>query len=237
MLLDDALTKQRGSIPVSAINLLSAQRLRLAADLTDLLTYAQRYPAGYSYNDDERETVVDMKEEESVIDKSLIGAPLFDLDGTEILNQKLPLSLLKEAAMRGALPKHLRRDLVQATWIRAVLLDDTDAAGELAPTLKSLVPALKPFLDDYVAASQTDEKRFTAIYTWLKFPGMEPVVDAGVGRTTPLDQQDLFRDNWWCSAAVLPGASSTGEAQTPKTTASAFFSARATGLCRLMCWR
>src|SRR4030095_14368080 len=33
------------------------------------------------------------------------------------------------------------------------------------------------------------------------FRGIEPVVKEGIGRTTPLSEQDLYRDNWWCGAA------------------------------------
>jgi hypothetical protein len=198
-LLDDILTTNRSALPVSTLNLLLAQRLRLANNLTELLTYAQRVPAGYSYNDDGRETAAELSEDSTI--KPLVGQPLFDLDAANLLNKKLPLSLLKEAATSTVLPKHLRRDVAQAAWIRAVVLDDAETASELVPTVKSLIPSLRPFLDDYLAASQPDEKKFTAIYTWLKWPGLEPVVDAGVGRTTALEQQDEFRDNWWCSAA------------------------------------
>jgi hypothetical protein len=112
---------------------------------------------------------------------------------------------LKEAAKSNALSSHLRRDVAQAAWLRAVLLGDNKTADELVPILKTLVPELSSFLDDFLSAPQSDSKRFTAIYAWLKFPGLEPVVDSGVGRETPLGQQDVYRDNWWCAAAFSPG--------------------------------
>jgi hypothetical protein len=214
-LLDELITKNRAAVPVSTLNLLLAQRMRLATSLNDLLTYALRQPAGYSYNEDERELLAEASDMPEA-DKPLVGQPLFDIDGMELLNKKLPLSLLKEAATSRVLPQHLRRDVVQATWIRAVLLGDHETARELVPTAKTLIPKLRPFLDDYLAAAQPDEKHFTAIYTWLKFPGLEPVVDSGVGRSTPLEEQDSYRDNWWCSSALARDANAAGE-ETEKT--------------------
>ena len=59
-------------------------------------------------------------------------------------------------------------------------------------------------MSEYVSATPPQAKKAIAIYAWLKFPGLEPVVDEGVGRRTPLNQQDLYRDNWWCGAAFQP---------------------------------
>jgi hypothetical protein len=57
----------------------------------------------------------------------------------------------------------------------------------------------------YLSAAQPDEKKFAAVYAWLKTPGLEPIVDAGVGRQIPLHEQDSYRDNWWCSSYIVPG--------------------------------
>ncbi|HSD47323.1 MAG TPA: hypothetical protein VLB87_11915, partial [Pyrinomonadaceae bacterium] len=59
-------------------------------------------------------------------------------------------------------------------------------------------------LNKYVSSTDAGEKKFTAIYAWLKTPGFEPIVDAGLGREMPLHQQDSYRDNWWCNAAFVP---------------------------------
>src|SRR6185295_20069779 len=37
---------------------------------------------------------------------------------------------------------------------------------------------------------------------WLHFPGMEPIVDAGVPRQIAIGEQDSYRDNWWCGASI-----------------------------------
>jgi hypothetical protein len=33
----------------------------------------------------------------------------------------------------------------------------------------------------------------------LRFPGLKPYVQENVGRLTPFDQIDNYRDNWWCA--------------------------------------
>ena len=203
--LDELLAKHKGQSTISATNLFLGMRMRMANNLTELLTYAQRRPAGFSWNEDGRELPADMSDDAE--DKALMGQTLFDLDGAQILNDKLPLSVLQQAAVARALPEHLRRDVAQATWLRAVLLDDPKVARELAPTLKALAPATAPLLDDYVSAQSEDARKFLGIYTWLKLPGLQPIVHSGIGRRTPLDEQDSYRDNWWCAAAL---SSATG---------------------------
>src|SRR6266850_6046278 len=202
-MLDELLAQNRSRFDKSSLNLLLSQRMLLARNLAEFLTFAQRVPAGFSWNDDGREVPTESSEL-SEGNKSLQGKLLFDQDATHLLNQEFPLVLLKEAAKSNALSSHLRRDVAQAAWLRAVLLGDNKTAEELVPILKTLVPELSSLLDDFLSAPQADSKRFTAIYAWLKFPGLEPVVDSGVGRETPLGRQDVYRDNWWCAAAFSP---------------------------------
>lgn len=198
-LLDQTLKSDRPHFDDSSLNLLIGRRMLLANSLAEFLTDATRIPAALSWNDDGRE-VPSGDEELSDETKSLRGKPLFDIDAAHALNQQIPLSLLKEAVKSNALPAGPRRDLAQATWLRAALLGDTTTANELAPVLSGLVPEMSELLNSYRSTTPPDEKKFAAIYAWLKFPGLEPVVDAGVGRVTPLQQQDSYRDNWWCSS-------------------------------------
>jgi len=177
--------------------------MALAVNLNEFLTYAQRLPAGFSWNDDGREMPADLKAEDES-NRALAGQPFFDSDATQVLNQGLSLSMLKQAANNKTLPTHLRRDLAQAAWLRSVLLSDYQTADELVPTVKTLVPNASALLDEFMKSSPPGEKRFAALYTWLKFPGFEPVVDTGVGRRTPLGEQDIYRDNWWCGSTVSP---------------------------------
>lgn len=222
-LLDQLLKTNREQFDASSLNLLTSKRMLLATSLSEFLAYAPRNPATLSWNDDGREIPVDDGEIEADM-KALRDAPRFDYDAGVALNKQMPLSVLKQAAENTSLPKSLRRDLVQAVWLRAVILGDTKTADDLVPTLRELVPEMSPLLSDYLAAT-AQTKKFSAIYAWLKFPGLEPVVDIGVGRRTPLQEQDSYRDNWWCGAAYPPATEEKeeGEAESP-----AFFTARDT---------
>lgn len=218
-LLDQILKENRAQFDQSSLNQLIDLRIKLSTTLEEFLSYAPRVPAALSWNDDGREIPAGESEVPDET-KPKLGQTLFEPNTAKVINQMLPLSVLKEAAISSTLPVELRRDLVQATWVRAVLLDNYKTADELVPILKELVPELSSYLNEYARATETDEKKFDAIYAWLKFPGLEPVVDSGIGRQTPLKEQDIYRDNWWCSA-VYPDASeddatSSGETATAK---------------------
>lgn len=202
-LLDQTLKSDRAHFDESALNLLSGQRMSLANSLDEFLADAARVPATISWNDDGRELPA---EDEEVSDqtKNRIGKPFFDVDAAKAINEQLPLSVLKEAARSKTLPLGPRRDLAQAAWLRAALLGDTKTADELTPIVANLFPELATLLNEYSSTAQPDEKKFAAIYAWLKTPGLEPIVDAGVGRQDPVTQQDSYRDNWWCTSSFVP---------------------------------
>lgn len=202
-LLDQTLKTERTHLDESTLNLLLSQRMLLANTLPEFLTDAVRVPAALSWNDDGREVPAD-DSETSDDTKALKGKPFFDVDAAHAINQQLPLLVLKQAAQSNVLPPGPRRDLTQAAWLRAALLGDTQTADELTPLLSQLAPALSELVNAYGSTAQPDEKKFAAVYAWLKAPGMEPVVDTGIGRQTPLQEQDSYRDNWWCSSFFQP---------------------------------
>ena len=215
-LLDQTLKNNRAQFDASSLNLLLNERMMLAPTLADFLGHLPRVPAALSWNDDGREIPAapsDVTDET----KALIGKPLYDFDAARVLNEQIPLSVLKEAVKDESVPKHLRQDLAQAVWIRAVLLEDYKTADELAPILGTLIPTLSTALSDFSITAEPDHKKFSALYGWLKVPGMEPVVDVGIGRDSPLNQQDSYRDNWWCGATFGPPTERVAEEEDETT--------------------
>src|SRR6185369_12732838 len=91
---------------------------------------------------------------------------------------------------------------------------------ELVPVLGGLVPEISELLNTYRSTTTPDEKKFAAIYAWLKSPGLEPIVDAGLGRSTPLHQQDSLRDNWWCSYYSQPAPADEEKSEAVEFTAT-----------------
>jgi len=210
--LDDLLRKDLVLFNRSALNLLHHQRMLVANNLEDFLTYAQRTPAGFAWDEGNREIPVEGAEIGEEL-KSIQGGSLFDADATAIINRRMPLALLSQVASNSRLPANLQRDVAQAVWLRAVLLGDARTAASVVPKLKTLVPAMAPLLNEYLSARNPAVKKQIAIYTWLKFPGLEPIIDTGVGRGGSLAEQDSYRDNWWCTAAFAAETNAPEESE------------------------
>lgn len=197
--LDALLARGKPAFSSSSLNLFLALRMRLARDLGEFLQYAQRASLGILFDIDGRELPEDpasLWRYESVAKRRIF----FDIDAAKTLNEKVPLRVLKEAAASGVLPRYLRQEMARAAWVRSVLLDNEEIGLELVPMVNDLVPELKPYLNAYLSADNSEARKFAGLYAILKFPGLRPYVDAGVGRLTRLSRIDDLRDNWWCSA-------------------------------------
>jgi hypothetical protein len=217
-ILDEILGSDRTQMPPSAVNMFVALRMILARSAEEFLRDAPRPPAGFSYDEDGREIPVEPKEVEKPKEETSL---LFDQDSTTFLNEHAPLSLLLNAATARSLPTHLRRDVAQAAWLRAALLDRREESTRLIPVLSGFYPSLKELLATYQAANTAEARRFTAAYIALKFPGLRPTVTPGLGRSTPISEVDSFRDNWWCLAAsprlLEADVTADQETNTPKS--------------------
>lgn len=208
----DNIFQNQSVLPSSAVNQFLHQRMLLSATLEEFLRYAQRRPSAFSWGDDGREIPIDTKELNGDAElKQLAGLTLFDEDSIQIMNDRLPLSLLQEAASNRTLPDHLRRRVALAAWTRAVMLNDVETAKALSPVLAALAPEMKALLTEYTNATTAANAEAVALYTLLKFPGARPYVDSNVGRLTPLSRRDIYRDNWWCDRTPT-AASTEGEA-------------------------
>ena len=199
-LLDELFSRARLQIPISARNLFRAQTLALAQNLDEFLKYAPRTPALITADETGREVPDDVKRQSA--------GSYFDDDAVQILNKALPVRLLKEASFSKVLPIHLRRELIVATWVRAVLLGDDKLALELTLEIGRLIPQLSEAMRAYRNAPGSKARHLEAVLIMLNNPGMRPFVGAGLSRLTPLNRIDNYRDNWWCSPAVIFGLDS-----------------------------
>jgi len=210
VMLDKTLANDRAQLTPSALNLLLGQRMMLATNLDEFLQTAQRKPAGLSVDNDGRAIPDDVSQTK----ETTKGADVFfATDSAAIFNQVMPVSILRDSARSKILAPNLRRDVAQAAFVRAALLDDHDIAIQAAQTLAAMQPELGQFLSAYEGAATPDARRFAAAFVSLKFPGLRPYVSAGVGRATPMNEIDSYRDNYWCAEppAPLSGSVSNGE--------------------------
>ena len=182
--------------PRSAVNLLLHERLMLAENVDDFVRSAQREPAGLSDNFDGREIPTDEKDAAA----STSGAKVFfDSDAATVLNKLMPVAMANEVAQSKNLAVNLRRDVAQATFMRAAMLDHAATANKAAALLAALTPELRELLTDYQQAATPDARKFAAAYLALKNPGLRPFVTIGLGRSTARGEIDEYRDNWWCA--------------------------------------
>ena len=208
--LDKLLSEDRRVLPPSSLNLFLALRMKVANNQEEFLRFAQRVPASVAM-DQESTELPDFVDVAEVATQPKAEPVLFDADSTEILNKMLPLNILAEAAESKTLSDDLRRQVAQATWVRAVLLGDSAVAERMTPVWESLDTAAKNDLEAYRTEKSPESARFAAIYLMLKFPGTRPIVEPGVGRGTEFNQIDHFRDNWWCLPEPNPSKASPGE--------------------------
>ena len=195
-LLDRVLSAHANDFPRATVNLLLSQRMMLSENIADFVRTAQREPAGFSDNFDGREIPTDEKEAASDTN----GAKLFfDADAATVFNKLMPVAIGFEAAQNKSMAANLRRDVAQATFMRAALLDQAVTANKAATLLATLTPELRDLLADYQRAVTPDARKFAAAYLALKYPGLRPFVSIGIGRTTVLGDVDEYRDNWWCA--------------------------------------
>ncbi|MFL6216218.1 MAG: hypothetical protein ACJ74J_20210 [Blastocatellia bacterium] len=196
--LDMLFAASAATLPPSAFNQFMSLRMKVAVNLDEFLKYAQRVPSGFTYDEDGRELPAELTDDSGKPKTTARNKLSWDDDASRILNEAMPLAVLKEAATNTTLATHLRRELALAAWVRAALLDDDATATALTPTIATLAPELKELLNAYVAAADKPARKFAALYLILKYPGTRPSVDAGTGRTVTLDKIDDYRDNWWC---------------------------------------
>ena len=175
----------------STVNLLRAERLRLARNWDEFLRFGPRKPVGiaieYLGSDDPLEGNPGLAKQTSAL----------DVDFTLPMNTVGPLKRWEAAAAGNALPREFQAQIAQAGWVRAVLLDDRTLARALARRAGDLNPALEPAMRDYLAQTGPAAAHFTAVFWMLRMPGLIPELRAGVPRRESPGKIDDFRDNWW----------------------------------------
>ncbi len=122
---------------------------------------------------------------------------MFDPGTIDLINSKLPLSVLKQLALNKNLPTHLKADALKAVWVRAVLLGNETIAAEVSNPLIKVRPQMSAVLTAFNTAKSPDERRYASTLAILKYPGLRPYFTRGSMRERAIDQMDTYSDNWW----------------------------------------
>ena len=208
-LLDKILSGDRQHFTASALNLFLSQRTMLAQNLDEFLQHAPRVPAAFSANDDGRE----LPDEPDSEKPAEAPKSLFDLDAADVFNKAMPVAIMKDAAKPKTLAPNLRRDVAQAAFVRAAMLDDRETAIQAAVAFQEEIPQVKDFLAPYLKATTPEARKFAAAFLTLKYPGLRPFVSAGNGRGTAVEEIDSYRDNYWCAEPPAPLGGSMAQDQ------------------------
>src|SRR5581483_3336796 len=135
----------------STINLFKLLNQRAAPTLADFLRDAASLPAGFTDMDSDLPDPPDSKPTTGLCNVPGSGAAtfLFNPDAATILNTRMPLAILAEAAEDKQLPRNLSFQIAQSTWTRAVLLNQPGIAKRMSPILTGCYPSWKPWLTAY----------------------------------------------------------------------------------------
>ena len=220
-LVDEIISWQSGVLPVSAQNQFLELRMHLSRDLSEFLKSAQWKPVVF-YDYGTYGKLSDMlkiekshwnpsymqqtKEEyEQELDESYKALMPwedrfgFDERTLDIFDWHFPVQLLAEAARNPNVPVYQQRNLVLATWTRAILLKNDEIARRIAPEVVKVEPEIATVFEQYLKARTAKERSYAALYILLKFPRLSPFVQGGLPRfDTSEGVEYYFEDSWWC---------------------------------------
>jgi hypothetical protein len=136
------------------------------------------------------------------VDTNAPDARHLDIETALIFNQRMPLHMLRDAALSPSLPGNVRFQLAHMAWTRAILLDDPETAHALAPSLAQCQPAFKTWLDQYDAAKTPDDRHVLGLLAMMRFASTSPEVQAAGERD--FASYSGREGNWWCDDGSAP---------------------------------
>lgn len=199
--LDEVISGNLKNLSLSSQNKFLAQRMILAENLSDFLKYAPRKAAIFDWDDTGREEGTSLKNDPNL--SAWENRTMFDTDAVAFLNEKVPLSVLREAALSPQLPEHLKKFLVIAVWTRAFTLGNQAIEREFAPLMMRYAKEFTLYFTKYANAKSPINREAAAMIAVLRYPVVQPFVPVGFGRedSTPTSI-DSIRGNWWCAESV-----------------------------------
>ncbi|HEY9871782.1 MAG TPA: hypothetical protein V6D08_21695 [Candidatus Obscuribacterales bacterium] len=190
--LDRVLLSPPATLPLSSANLLRAQRLTIAQNLSEFVRFGIQKPAclcmtgGIDGVPDDVETI----EKTGVVPDN---EPLFTQTAGYLLDRRLPLSALRQLARDQKIPTKLRAHVAWTSWVRAVLVGDDASARDLAIAMRPFNSRKTGLIDKYLSATTAEDRKFAATLLMLKFSSATPNAYWG-----QLDE-DSYGDasGWW----------------------------------------
>lgn len=178
-------------LDLSSKNMFQSLQVQLAQKLEQFLAKALAKPAGV-WGGGQDEVPWSAEDLSSLWKQGHWFLPVTQL----WLDHKLPLPVLRQAALSSVLPQPYRNQLAQCVWVRAVLLGDETTALQLAPGLKNASKKWAPYYSAYLAAKSPAARKFAGAFLMLHNDESDPSIaslhEAG--------------EHWWWST-MLPAYS------------------------------
>lgn len=183
----------------STVNLFTMLLRRTSPTLDSFLATAGTLPASETFDMDETEPLSTAPAPDGLCHTTTPAAAtlLFDHDAATILNTRLPLRLLVQAATNRSLPANLRFQIAQAAWTRAVLLNLAEIAHSMTPALTGCYASWQPVLAQYDSSATAEDREANGLLALMRFASTEPIVRDGEQRPGGFAAYSEFRDNWW----------------------------------------
>ncbi len=195
---DAAIANDLKTLPHSTQNKFLAQRMIFAENLAEFLKYAPRKAAMFDWDETNREEGTSLKDDKYLA--AWENRSMFDMDAVAFLNEKVPLSVLREAALLPQLPEHLKRFLIIAVWTRAFMIRNQAIEREFTPLMLKTAKEFAPLFTKYSNASNPINREAAALIAVLRYPVIQPYVPVGYGREDSSPTEiDSIRGNWWCA--------------------------------------
>lgn len=180
----------------TTINLFKTLKLNLVKNLDQFALLIPRKIAGDDYSSNVFEIPNWFFSGDNNKDKRSSIVSIDPVTAT-LLNKGLSVDYLVKIAESKKLPLAIQKNLIPAVWLRAILLNKDKQAINLSKKVELVLPELKSDMIRYRAAKNSKERKFLALYTVSKYPGLKPYVTAGYKREEQLNKIDSFRNNWW----------------------------------------
>lgn len=189
---------------LSSRNLILGERLALARTWNEFLRFAPRAP-------EPKLQLFDGHEVEVPAPPVATGAaPLFDTDSTAILNRMVPFALWSDAGTNSLLPAHLRLQVAESAWVRALVLGKDADARSLMQRIVRQRPAFAVPARDFLAAPDPAAARFSGVLLLLRTPGASSFLAPGEDAPDLTRTSDLGSISWGFAAGCAPPEPAAG---------------------------
>jgi hypothetical protein len=196
--IDVLLSTRQSQLDASTVAALTILRSRAAASLADFARLAAFAPTGVDTPDEDADQWEPCPsatgQGESVCPTAMITPA-----AAAMINH-MPLSALVRLAGLNAAPFPLRRGAAQMAFERGILLGDFKEADAAARLLAAQSGQDAAELKSYLAARNDEERRFSAAFVMLHWPGVPPSLNVSFMRDGAARELSNFRNNWWAAA-------------------------------------